>query len=111
MRPLTKPSTNAPRTPKPPACASRFCKLDGKAKSKNPNMLSAITRNRAASTPTTHELAKALPNALPVNADSTPSGVKSTAMPRTKEVDSSAAFARLSACRAPNTLTVIAIIG
>ena len=32
-------------------------------------------------------------------------------MPKTNEVDRSAALLRLSACLAPNTLTVIAIIG
>ena len=74
-------------------------------------MLKAITANNADSVPTTQGLASALPNALPVNADTTPSGVKSAAMPNTNAVDRRAARVRLSACLAPNTLTVIAIIG
>ena len=74
-------------------------------------MLNAITANNADKVPTTQGLASALPNALPVSAETTPSGVKSAAMPNTNEVDRSAAYCRLSACLAPNTLTVIAIIG
>ena len=50
-------------------------------------MLSAITVNNAASAPTTHGLASALPNALPVSAETTPSGVKSAAIPNTNAVD------------------------
>ena len=111
MSPLAKPRTNAPRTPNPPACASRFCNAEGRVRSNKPNMLNAIMANKTASAPTTQGLARALPKALPVRAETTPSGVKSAAIPRTNALESIAALARLSACLAPNTLTVIAIIG
>jgi hypothetical protein len=74
-------------------------------------MLKAIMENKTASPPTTQGLASALPKALPVIAEITPSGVKREVIPSTKHVDSMAALARVLACLAPNTLTVIAIMG
>ncbi len=60
---------------------------------------------------TTHGLPSALPNPLPVSADATPMGVKSATMPSTNVSDRSSPCARLFASLAPNTETVMAIIG
>jgi hypothetical protein len=67
--------------------------------------------NTSASAPATIGLPSSSPNTPPLSAATTPSAVNKTVMPATNAVESSAPSARLRTLRAPNTLTVIAIIG
>jgi hypothetical protein len=91
--------------------ARRFFSAGGRSRSNAPNIDAASARNSTARPISTIGLDSALPNTPPVVAAMRPSGVNSAAMPSTNTVESIAAFWRLSVLLAPNTLTVIAIIG
>ena len=73
-------------------------------------MLSAMPNISSASKPCTHGEPARRPATVPVSPAKSPSGTKSAASPSTKAVERSIARPRVSR-RAPNTETVIAIIG
>src|ERR1017187_2297828 len=108
---LTRPRTNAPGNPIPPTVARRLVTLDGRAISKAPNIDAESKRKTMETKPTTHLFERAEPKRAPESAAPTPRAVNMTAIPSTNTPERAAACPRLLAVRAPNTLTVMAIIG
>src|SRR5688572_3631630 len=95
----------------PPTVDRRLLIEEGKAISKAPNIEAASAMKTAAIPITTHLLPRAAPIIAPVKAETTPSAVKSDAIPRTKTPERAAPRQRDFASVAPNTATVIGTIG
>src|SRR5580658_9579853 len=110
-RPHTRPRSSAPRYPEPPTLERRLFKLWGSAISKAPKREAERARKTVAIPATTQPLPSALPNPLPVSAETRPIGVNRHTIPATKVRERSMPSSRLFASRAPKTETVMAIIG
>ncbi|MCZ7683952.1 MAG: hypothetical protein M5U28_36365 [Sandaracinaceae bacterium] len=91
--------------------ARRFWSEAGRLSSKAPNIDAAMAMRNAASGNTNHGLESCEPKTPPVSPATTPTGVKSAHIPSTYIVERPAPCSLLLAWLAPNTLTVMAIIG